>query len=46
MKSIIKGSNGYQVLEVELGRGEAFNVERGGLMYYDSVDVKGHWVVW
>ena len=41
MKSNIKGSNGYQVLEVELGRGEAFNVERGGLMYYDSVDVKG-----
>lgn len=41
MGRTIKGTQGFQRLEVELARGETFNVERGGLMYYDSVDVSG-----
>lgn len=41
MKSGVVGQVGYQLLRVELDQGESFNIERGGLMYYDSIAVKG-----
>lgn len=41
MNSRVVGQAGYQLLRVELGRGETFNIERGGLMYYDSIGIKG-----
>ena len=41
MKSGVVGHEGYQLLRVELNQGETFNIERGGLMYYDSIAIKG-----